>query len=193
MSSPSSSSILRSLLIVVLSVCCLLEPVSSLRPVCSVASASRPSLFPSGTSSYTASLGSYALYAETSFTTFINNMYDYSGQYLFAQQGSTNIAGYWNTAVAVQGLLQYASFHASHGIGGLGWGASTVISTAQSIVATQQTESGENDSELRDGYNDGTTRHHSSHSPATRVTHPSARSCSLISAASWCYRAFCQT
>ena len=157
MPSPSSSSSTPLLVLFVTAVCLvsvLVVPVSCLQPICSLAPASRPAAFPSGTQSYVASLGSYALYAETAFTTFINNMYNYDGQFLLAQQGSSSVSNYWNTAVAIQGLLQYATFHANHGIGGLGWGANTVISTAQAIVATQQTESGENDSNLRDGYND---------------------------------------
>ena len=133
--------------------CSLALPVSSLQPICSVASASRPSKFPSGTQSYVASYGSYALYAETSFTTFINTMYNFNGQFLLAQAGSSTPAYYWNVALGVQGLLQYAAFHSAHGIGGLGWGSSTVISTAQSIIATQ-TESSQNDAQLRDAYND---------------------------------------
>ena len=156
MSAPCSTScsLGRLLLVVAFSSCCLVGRVSCVQPVCSLASSSRPSQFSSGSQSYVASLGSYALYAETAFTAFIDNMYNYDGQFLLAQQGSSSAAYYWNTALAIQGLLQYATFHANHGIGGLGWGADTVVSTVQAIVATQQTETGENDSSLRDSYND---------------------------------------
>lgn len=51
-------------------------------------------------------------------------------------------------------MLDYASFHSAHGIGGMGWGSDTVVSTVQDIIATQKTLSGQCDSSLRNGYND---------------------------------------
>ena len=114
-----------------LALICHVSSVSALQPVCTLASSARPARFAAGTSSFTSSVGSYAQYAETAFTTFINNMYNFNSRFLLAQQGQTATSNYWNTALAIQGLLQYGSFHAAHGIPGQGYGQDAVINTVK--------------------------------------------------------------
>jgi hypothetical protein len=123
-------------------------------PLCSLSSSARWSAFPTALQSYSAKQGSYASYGESSFTTFINNMYDATNRRLRISYGSSTVSNYWNSAIAWQGLLDYASFHDAHGIPGQGWGSATVVSTVQDLVTTQESLSGENDAQLRDGYDD---------------------------------------
>ncbi|KAG9023492.1 hypothetical protein FRB95_013002 [Tulasnella sp. JGI-2019a] len=154
--------------------------VLAVTPVCSLASASRLAALKTSSSTTASTLGSptYANIAETVFTTYINYYYSTSGRYLYASYGSTGTySNYWNTAIAIQALLDYATFHNAHGIGGLGWGAATVVATVQDIVNTQKTLSGEANANLENGYNDdmswmihGLTKLYNHTSSATYVT-----------------------
>lgn len=80
-------------------------------PICSLPESTRLTALQTSSSSYQASQDSYANRAETAFTTFINNMYITSTTRLRQTWGSTTVSNYWNTAVAMQGLLEYADFH----------------------------------------------------------------------------------
>ncbi|KAG8887699.1 hypothetical protein FRB98_009144 [Tulasnella sp. 332] len=157
-----------------------ISSVIAVTPVCSLASASRLAALKTSTTTHASTLGSpsYANIAEALFTTYINNYYSTSGRYLYASYSSTGTkSNYWNTAIAIQALLDYATFHNAYGIGGLGWGAATVVSTVEDIVTTQKTLSGENNANLEDGYNDdmswmihGLTKLYNHTSLATYIT-----------------------
>ena len=140
-------------LLLVLAAFLLLSTTASaqIQPLCSLPSAARPAAFLSATLSYASTQGSYALWAETAFTTFINNLYSYNDRHLLPQYGNGDPAPYWNSAIGCQALLQYAAFHSQHGIPGLGWGADTVIQQVQYIVSNLQGQYG---THLYDNYND---------------------------------------
>ena len=105
--------------------------------VSAASAASSPKTFP------------YPNYANAAFSTFMSKLYDSKQHRLLFSAGNNKTSNYWNTAVALQGLLHYSNFVRPRDPKL----ASRVVGIVERLVQTQTTLN-QSDPQLRNSYND---------------------------------------